>query len=63
VFASGAANQLLAAQQEDSLFTAAHAYEISRETMGRCRLDAGHMVNDNAQIAAYSRRVQEQIRV
>ena len=38
------------------------AYKISRATMGRCLLDAGRMVSDNAQILAYSRQVQEQIR-
>ena len=30
---------LLAAQQGDRLFTAAHAYKVSRATMGRCMLD------------------------
>jgi farnesyl-diphosphate farnesyltransferase len=53
---------LLAAQEADKLFTPEHSYKISRVTLGRCMLDARRMTGDNAQILAYSRRLQEEIR-
>ena len=53
---------LLAAQSARSLFTANHRYKISRLTMGRCMLDTRRMVHDNAQILAYSRKLQAEIR-
>jgi farnesyl-diphosphate farnesyltransferase len=52
---------LLAAEQQEQLFTPQHQVKISRLTMGRCLLDARSMVNDNAAIERYSRQLEQTI--
>jgi farnesyl-diphosphate farnesyltransferase len=53
---------LLAAQRQDTLFTAEHQVKISRQTMAQCLEDARQMVADNPQVLQYSRRLDRAIR-
>jgi farnesyl-diphosphate farnesyltransferase len=53
---------LLAAQEQQKLFTREHRYKISRAVLGQCLLDARQMVNHNSAIRSYSDRSQEEIR-
>lgn len=52
---------LLAAEQQEQLFTPHHQVKISRLTMGRCLLDARSMVADNQAIERYSRQLEQAI--
>jgi farnesyl-diphosphate farnesyltransferase len=52
---------LLAAGQQEQLFTPHHQVKISRLTMGRCMLDARSMVTDNEAIERYSRQLEQAI--
>jgi farnesyl-diphosphate farnesyltransferase len=54
---------LLAAEQQEKLFTLQHRVKISRLTMSRCVLDARSMVNDNKAIGRYSRQLEQAIEV
>jgi hypothetical protein len=49
---------LLAAKLNSKLFTSNHQYKISRLTLNECMMDARRMVQKDAQIRAYSQRIQ-----
>jgi hypothetical protein len=52
---------LLAAEQQEKLFTPYHQVKISHQAMGRCLLDARSMVKDNQAIGRYSRGLEQAI--
>ncbi len=52
---------LLAAEQQENLFTPRHQVKISRLTMGRCIFDASSMVKDNEALRRYSRQLEQAI--
>ncbi|HXV44220.1 MAG TPA: squalene/phytoene synthase family protein [Anaerolineae bacterium] len=52
---------LLAAEQQEKLFTSQHQVKISHLTMSRCVLDARSMVKDNEAIGRYSRQLEQAI--
>lgn len=53
---------LLAAHRRHALFTPQHEIKISRETLAQCLDEARRMLHDNDGIAAYSRRIEAEIR-
>ena len=52
---------LLAAQQQEKLFTTDHHVKISRQTMAQCLGDAQAIVADNVAIAAYSQQLERSV--
>jgi farnesyl-diphosphate farnesyltransferase len=52
---------LLAAEQQEKLFTPHHQVKISHLTMSRCVLDARSMVKDNEAIGCYSQQLEQAI--
>lgn len=52
---------LLAAQQQEKLFTPQHQVKISRLTMAQCLADTQLMLSDNEAILRYSRRLEREI--
>ena len=52
---------LLAAKQQEQLFTSSHQVKISRQTMEQCLLDAHKMVKDNEAIGRYSQQLEQAI--
>jgi farnesyl-diphosphate farnesyltransferase len=53
---------LLAAREQQKLFTAEHRYKISRSILGQCLMDARGMIGDNSRIRSYSSELQQEIR-
>jgi farnesyl-diphosphate farnesyltransferase len=52
---------LLAAQRQETLFTAQHQVKISKPTMARCLVDSQALLFDNDGVRRYSRRVESAI--
>lgn len=52
---------LLAAQQQEKLFTADHHVKISRQTMAQCLGDAQAIVADNEAVAAYGQQIERAV--
>ncbi len=53
---------LTAAKNQQNLFTSNHDYKISHLVLRKCILDARRLIGDNAQILAYSDKLQAKIK-
>ncbi len=52
---------LVAARQQEKLFTPEHKFKISRLTMVQCIADAQAMLDDNQSIVRYGQRLENEI--